>query len=135
MVLTPSVSQDATELPRPSEMKHEAELVDATEDTTTLQYAHETLHRQLDVGLRKLEFDVFYLGSSQGFVIGHVQVIDMNSHCSCLRDCLGQLLQWSEANPTHAPYWISFNAKDQSFGYLPDPQRFDAAAFQQWTRP
>lgn len=94
-----------------------------------LQYSHEPLHRQLDLGLRKLELDVFYQGPSQGFVIGHVQVIDMNSHCSSLRDCLGQLLQWSEANPTHAPIWISFNAKDQSIGWLPDPQRFDAAAF------
>lgn len=94
-----------------------------------LQYAHEPLHRQLDLGLRKLELDVFYQGPGQAFTVGHVQIIDMNSHCTSLRDCLGQLLQWSQANPSHAPIWISFNAKDQSIGWLPEPLRFDAAAF------
>ena len=94
-----------------------------------LDYQHVPLRDQLDLGLRKLELDVFYRPQSQTFPVGHIQVIDMNSHCPTLRACLVQLMQWSDAHPAHTPIWIGFNAKDQQIGWLPDPTPFDARAF------
>ena len=94
-----------------------------------LQYAHVPLKEQLDLGVRKLELDVFYDVHSEDMQVGHVQQIDMNSHCTPLSDCLRQIREWSEANPQHIPIWISFNAKDQYIEGLPRPQRFDESAF------
>lgn len=95
-----------------------------------LDYEHPPLQQQLDAGLRKLELDVFYRTDPLEFAVGHVQVIDMNSHCATLRHCLDGLVQWSDANPQHEPIWVSFNAKDQKISWLPDPTPFDDVAFQ-----
>ena len=103
-------------------------LVDA-DAAKSLDYQHVPLTEQLDLGLRKLELDVFYQPEQGTFPVGHIQVIDMNTHCATLRECLERLEQWSKANPSHAPIWISFNAKDQKIGWLPDPTVFDAVAF------
>jgi len=94
-----------------------------------LAYEHIPLSEQLNQGVRKLELDVFYDASSDDFVVGHVQQIDMNSHCSPLSECLRQVRVWSDAHPTHVPIWISFNAKDQAIEGLPTPQRFNSTAF------
>ncbi|MGK0221595.1 MAG: hypothetical protein ACI9ON_000831 [Limisphaerales bacterium] len=96
----------------------------------SLEYAHLPLAAQLDLGMRKLELDVFYTPETDGFVVGHVQAIDMNSHCTTLRICLRQITDWSNANQQHVPLWISFNTKDQVIAELPIPTRFDAAAFE-----
>ncbi len=95
----------------------------------SLAYEHVELATQLDLGLRKLELDVFYDSSTGGFIVGHVQVIDMESHCAKLSDCLAQIRAWSSAHPRHVPIWISFNAKDQPIDGLPLPDTFDARAF------
>ena len=94
-----------------------------------LDYAHVPLHQQLDLGLRKLELDVFYRRQTEDFPVGHVQVIDMNSHCSPLTTCLQELRSWSVRHPDHAPIWISLNAKDQVIDWLPHPEPFDQDAF------
>ena len=94
-----------------------------------LDYAHRPLVEQLDLGIRKLELDVFYRPQDQTFVVGHVQVIDMNSHCPRLRDCLRSIVAWSNQHPDHVPLWISFNAKDQAIEGLPDPASFDVRAW------
>ena len=95
-----------------------------------LDYQHPPLRDQLDAGLRKLELDVFYQTDPTEFPVGHIQVIDMNSHCTTLRRCLDGLVGWSDANPAHEPIWVSFNAKDQKISWLPDPTPFDDVAFQ-----
>jgi hypothetical protein len=94
-----------------------------------LDYAHPPLGAQLDLGLRKVELDVFYQPETGEFIVGHVQLIDMNSHCLTLRQCLEQLVRWSRSHPEHEPIWISFNAKDEVIDWLPEPAPFDAAAF------
>lgn len=95
---------------------------------TALDYEHLPLARQLDLGMRKLELDVYYQPSSSDFAVGHVQVIDMRSHCPTLQSCLSQLTDWSDNNPTHAPIWVSFNTKDQAIPGLPTPPPFTAKA-------
>lgn len=108
---------------------------------SNLDYQHVPLARQLDLGLRKLEIDVFFdpkggryanpLGlqlvkqqggtpapfdpqgvmKEPGFKVLHVQDIDFRSQCMRLRDCLQDIKAWSDAHPRHLPIAISFNAK------------------------
>ncbi len=89
----------------------------------SLEYAHLPLSEQLDLGLRKLELDVFYdpdgsrfpgrtTLSGSRFPVLHVQNLDDRSSCPDLLTCLGEVAAWSSAHPTHVPIFISFNAKD-----------------------
>lgn len=94
-----------------------------------LDYEHIPLGEQLDLGMRKLELDIFFEPTDASFAVGHVQAIDMRSHCATLNQCLQQLIEWSDQHPTHAPIWISFNAKDQAIEGLPTPAAFDGPAF------
>ncbi|MFU8814456.1 MAG: Ca2+-dependent phosphoinositide-specific phospholipase C [Pseudomonadales bacterium] len=106
----------------------------------SLDYWHLPLAAQLDLGLRKLELDVFYdpagqlfgragAGGSQ-FPVLHVQNLDDRSHCANLLHCFAQLLAWADANPGHLPLFVSFNAKDEIIdqpGFLrPEPFGEDA---------
>ena len=50
----------------------------------SLEYEHIPLGDQLDLGIRKLELDVFYLADEERFLVGHVQQIDMNSNLSLI---------------------------------------------------
>ena len=95
----------------------------------SLEYEHIPLAKQLDLGIRKLELDVFYVADDARFLVGHVQKIDMNSNCATLRICLNQIIDWSKKNTTHAPIWISFNAKDGYIFGLPSPETFSPVAF------
>ena len=95
----------------------------------SLEYEHIPLAEQLDLGIRKLELDVFYVSDEDKFLVGHVQQIDMNSNCATLRICLNQVFAWSKKNTTHAPIWISFNAKDNYIFGLPSPENFTPVAF------
>lgn len=94
----------------------------------SLEYWHVPLAQQLDLGLRKLEIDLFYDPEERSFPVGHAQVIDMNSHCHTLLLCLQEVRAWSEKNPQHIPIWISFNLKDQVITGLPDPEPFTPRA-------
>ncbi|MEX2326178.1 MAG: phosphatidylinositol-specific phospholipase C1-like protein [Pseudomonadales bacterium] len=111
---------------------------DNPQTAASLEYSHRPLAEQLDLGLRKLELDIFYdpqggryaspLGTRAiasarpfdpdgvmerpGFKVLHVQDIDFRSHCLTFRDCLGQIVTWSDANPEHLPIFITINAKD-----------------------
>ena len=107
-----------------------------------LEYEHISLSEQLNLGLRKLELDIFYdpeggrytepyglrmvndLGmdplpfdehgemDEPGFKVLHVQDIDFRSNCLTLKSCLGELKTWSMTNPGHVPVFITVNAKD-----------------------
>lgn len=95
-----------------------------------LDYAHVPLPEQLDLGVRKLELDVYYdprgdlfgradVSAGGGgpparsaFPVLHVQNLDDVSSCVNLLACLGQLRAWSDAHPRHLPIFVSFNAKD-----------------------
>lgn len=122
----------------------------------SLDYEHIPLDAQLDLGLRKLELDIFHdpeggrfaspMGASlptasafdpgermqlAGFKTLHVQDIDFRTHCLLFTDCLATIRNWSDENPGHFPLLIAINAKtgiiDQP-GFV-DPLPFDAAAW------
>jgi hypothetical protein len=117
----------------------------------SLDYWHVPLAEQLDLGVRKLEIDLFYdpggrlfgrggapsdagsapshVGAS-AFPVLHVQNLDDRSHCQHLLHCLAELLAWSDTHPGHLPLFVSFNAKDDVIdqpGFLrPEPFGEDA---------
>lgn len=123
----------------------------------SLDYAHLPIPAQLDLGLRKLELDIFYdpvggryqtpAGLSRipqprpydtsslaqpGFMVMHVQDIDFRSHCPRLQNCIDQLVEWSQTHPQHTPIYITINAKDGVVD-LPGfvrPLPFDESAWQ-----
>jgi hypothetical protein len=109
----------------------------------SLEYWHVPLEEQLDLGVRKLEIDVFYdpggrlfhrhqaqSNAVSSFAVLHVQNLDERSHCENLLNCLAELVKWSQAHPQHLPVFVSFNAKDQVIdrpGFLrPEPFGEDA---------
>ncbi len=100
----------------------------------TLDYAHLPIGAQLDLGIRKLELDLFNNRADEDFTVGHVQVIDMNSHCEVLRVCLRLIRAWSKTRPRHVPIWIGFNLKDEPVSGLPDPAPFDGVALDRLDR-
>ena len=108
----------------------------------SLEYWHAPLGEQLDLGLRKLELDVFYdpdnslfrknthRGSSQ-FPVLHVQSLDDHSSCETLTACLAIIRHWSDAHREHVPIVISINAKDTVYdrpGFI-RPRPFDEYAW------
>jgi hypothetical protein len=122
-----------------------------------LRYDHPTLTRQLDLGVRQLELDVFAdpqggryaepLGDTlaqkagvktgfdatpwrqPGFKVMHLQGVDFLSHCPLLRDCLAEISRWSAAHPGHSPLTLTLDVKDPG-GNWPgyiEPLPLDAA--------
>lgn len=88
----------------------------------SLEYTHLPITEQLDLGIRKLELDVFYdpdgalfpgiATTGSQFPVLHVQNLDDRSSCPDLLACLEEISGWSERHPDHVPIFISFNAKD-----------------------
>lgn len=109
-----------------------------------LDYYHPSLTRQLDLGVRQLEIDVFAdpaggryaapagealmaaagLASgfdapamrAAGFKVLHVPDIDYLSGCVTLVRCLREIDAWSRAHPGHLPLMITINAADHFDG-------------------
>lgn len=126
----------------------------SAETAKGLDYAHVPLTKQLDLGMRQLEIDIYYdpdggrfanpllprfsgvvFDASQlqapGFKVLHSADIDVRSHCPTLIACLQEIESWSDAHPGHAPILILFNTKSST---LPIPGAttvlpFTAAAF------
>ena len=88
----------------------------------SLDYAHPSITKQLDMGVRKLELDIFSdtkgglfakpktavpdppfdpqgLMLKPGFKVIHVQDLDFRSTCQPFTGCLAELRQWSKATP------------------------------------
>jgi hypothetical protein len=134
-----------------------AMVVAAGDGALGLDYAHRPLAEQLDAGARQLELDVLHdpeggrfarpltaLGGGApagpaftaamirpGFKTLHMPDVDFRSSCLTFIACLGQIRDWSAANPDHAPILIMLNAKTGRASMpdgaaLPD---FDAAAW------
>ena len=108
----------------------------------SLHYGHSPLEKQLELGLRNLELDVFYdpkgglfknpkgldiiktMGedpiefdaenklNNPGLKLFHIQDIDYRSHYLIFKDALQALKKWSDTNPNHSPIFILINAKD-----------------------
>lgn len=110
-------------------------------------YDHPSLARQLDLGLRQLELDVFAdpdggrfadpigerilaragLASDfdaqamrvPGFKAMHIPGLDYGANCLTLVACLTQVRDWSDAHPGHLPIFITIDSKDKPFTAYP----------------
>jgi len=75
-------------------------------------YQHVPLTQQLDeMGVRQVELDVHW-SPEQRFLVYHVPLLDDNSTCETLVDCLTELLAWSDANRGHHTLFILIEPKD-----------------------
>ncbi len=125
----------------------------------SLQYDHIPIEKQLDLGLRNLELDVFYDPeggrfsnpkgleivkasgkaplafdvsgklAQPGLKLFHIQDIDFRSHYLLFKDCLKALKNWSETHPNHTPVFILMNTKDKVIDGLTPPLSFTKRAY------
>ncbi len=123
-----------------------------------LEYEHILIQAQLELGLRNLEYDVFYdpdggkyaeprgldivsvSGTTpqpfdtnkelegKGLKMFHIQDVDFRSHHLLFTDGLEELKNWSDANPDHAPIFMLINAKDSEVPLTTNPLTFTADA-------
>ena len=125
-----------------------------------LDYSHRPLAEQLDAGARQIEIDVLNdpeggryahpltafgrpgapalvspafaeAMARPGFKTLHMADVDFRSSCLTFVACLGQVRDWSQAHPDHAPILIMLNAKTGAAS-MPGgtaPLDFDAAAW------
>ncbi|NLP59107.1 phosphatidylinositol-specific phospholipase C1-like protein [Lutibacter sp. B1] len=123
---------------------------DSTGSIYGLQYEHISITKQLDMGLRNLEIDVYADAkggrfshpkgmdlvkdqpaydsegkmNNPGFKIFHVMDIDFRSQYYLLSDCLNDLRKWSDTHPNHEPVFITLEPKDDKeniFGTSAEP--------------
>lgn len=115
-----------------------------------LNYTHDSLTAQLDLGVRSLEIDLNpdpkggqYLDpagyrelraqgardllpidttalAKPGFKVHHITDADFRSHCPLFTDCLREIRDWSDAHPGHVPLFILIEAKSQAMPLFKD---------------
>ncbi|MSQ03170.1 MAG: hypothetical protein EXR71_14985 [Myxococcales bacterium] len=77
-------------------------------------YDHRPLDQQLGaVGVRQFEMDVTWDPASHDFRVFHVALVDENSSCDWLSDCLGVMRAWSDEHPAHHPIATLLELKDK----------------------
>ena len=80
-------------------------------------YEHVTLTRQLEEqGVRQFELDVHWKAEERRFEVYHLTGLDDRTTCLAFKDCLQELLAWSNAHPGHHPLFVFVEPKDD----LPD---------------
>lgn len=89
----------------------------------TLEYSHAPLDEQLEhQGVRGFEIDVVNGPGDGEFQVAHTPVVDANTNCSPLSDCLKIVKRWSVAHPGHAPISILIEPKDGLLERSLDPR-------------
>ena len=80
-----------------------------TAEAEAWDYTHPPLDVQLERGVRNFELDLYHAES--GFEVYHVPMVDAETTCLRLEDCLNTVRVWSDANPNHVPISIHFEFK------------------------
>lgn len=126
----------------------------------SLEYEHIALNDQLELGLRSLEYDVFFdpIGgrysnpaglkivleagicplpfdiekklNQPGLKMFHAQDVDFRSSHLLFKDGLKELKIWSDQNPTHTSIIVLINAKDDQILNTTIPLPFTADALE-----
>ncbi len=85
----------------------------AGEDSDAMNYEHDDLTTQLNMGLRTFEWDIVsYDGEFDGFLIQHEAYIDALSSTPNLELALEELVMWSDYNEDHIPLIIMIECKE-----------------------
>lgn len=87
----------------------------APESTTVDEwnYTHPPLEVQLERGIRQFEIDVVWDPEREVIAVQHVPVIDAESTCDLLSDCLSVITTWLAANPNTVPLQILIEPKTE----------------------
>jgi hypothetical protein len=85
-------------------------LGDSFEEARALNYSYHTLTKQLELGIRSMEFDV-RLRKDQ-FMLTHVPLVDNSSVAPLFDEALQELRLFSQHNPHHLPIIILLEIKD-----------------------
>ena len=87
----------------------------APESTTVDEwnYTHDPLDVQLRNGIRQFEIDVVWDPERGVIAVQHVPVIDAESTCDLLSDCLSVITTWLDANPNTVPLQILIEPKTE----------------------
>jgi hypothetical protein len=76
-------------------------------------YEHAPLDVQLEeYGVRQVELDIHWHEEEGRFAVYHVPVLDDNSSCDDLVNCLQLIKTWSEENPAHQTLFVLIEPKD-----------------------
>lgn len=75
-------------------------------------YTHRPLDEQLSIGVRQFELDVWRDEASDDFAVFHVDVLDEQTTCATLTDCISTMEAWSSAHPHHHPILVMLEPKD-----------------------
>ncbi|MBK1894873.1 phosphatidylinositol-specific phospholipase C1-like protein [Chryseobacterium paridis] len=121
-----------------------------------IQYEHIAIPKQLDLGLRNLEIDVYADSKGgkyahpkildlvktvqpfdpegkmkkPGYKMIHITDIDYQTWYYTLQDCLKDLKKWSDAHPDHDPVFITLEPKDgQPNRFGTEPEHYTTKLF------
>lgn len=86
----------------------------------SLDYGHAPLFEQLESGVRSLALDIYK--EAETFRVLHIPGWDDRSNCAHLKECLGEVIRWSDANPRHIPLIVFIeikNLKEKKEGFEP----------------
>jgi hypothetical protein len=76
-------------------------------------YTHLPLSEQLSVqGVRQFELDVHYQPETDDFAVFHLPYMDAGTTCFLFRECLEELLEWSNKHRGHHPIFVFIEPKD-----------------------
>lgn len=100
-----------------------------TPEAEAWDYTHPPLDVQLDRGVRNFELDLYH--AETGFEVYHVPVVDAETTCLQLEECLRTIRDWSDANPHHVPITIHYEFKVREAALANPPTLpLDAAMFE-----
>ncbi len=137
-ITDPALSLDYVQLPLEAQLRTGVRSIelDLHPDPSGGLYADPLPYRRLrDAGVNDLAPLHVAALLQPGMKVLHVADLDFRSQCPRLRDCLGILRRWSDANPAHSPVFILLEPKASALagvvpGATPVPP-FDDAAFEE----
>ncbi len=78
-------------------------------------YTHQPLDVQLDTqGVRGFELDIHFDDECQRHEVFHLALVDDQTTCRQLTECLGTLRKWSDEHLGHHPLFVQIEPKDQT---------------------
>jgi hypothetical protein len=76
-------------------------------------YTHLPLDEQVAwQGVRQFELDLYYDHANDDWKVMHVPILDAETNCFVLGDCLSALKGWSDQNPWHYPFVVMIELKE-----------------------